>query len=103
MSEIPTPPPAPNFVPDQKSQPNSTMAIASLVCGILGLVGVLPLIGSILGIVFGRMHNRDFPNSNDQYAKIGIILGWIGVGLTIAIAVLFIAFASVISLPIILN
>jgi hypothetical protein len=68
------------------------MAIASLVCGILGLVGILPVVGSILAIVFGRIHQRDFPTANDQYARIGIILGWIGVGLAIAVAVLFIGF-----------
>lgn len=87
-----TPPPAPNYVPNSNPQANSSMAIASLVCGILGLVGILPVVGSILGIVFGRIHQRDFPAANDQYARIGIILGWIGVGLAIAVAVLFIGF-----------
>ena len=92
MSEIPTPPPAPNFVQNQQPQENSAFAIASLVCGILGLVGVLPIIGSILAIVFGRIHKRDFPTANDQYARIGIILGWIGVGLSIAGILIFIIF-----------
>ncbi len=85
-----TPPPAPNYVPNNSPQANSSMAIASLVCSILGLVGILPLVGSILGIVFGRIHQRDFPAANDQYARIGIILGWIGVGLAIAVVLFFV-------------
>lgn len=102
MSEIPSPPPAPSFVPNGQPQQNSSMAIASLVCGILGLIGVLPLIGSILAIVFGRIFQRDFPNSNDQYARIGIILGWIGIGLLIlvivSVVILFLAATNVLTI-----
>ena len=100
MSEIPTPPPAPNFVPNQKSG-NSAMPLASLICSILGLVGVLPIIGSILGLVFANMAKQQPLDSNESnYVKIAVILSWIGIGLTIVAIVGFFLFFAVAGLSI---
>jgi hypothetical protein len=71
------PPPAP---------PTHTMAIVSLIFGILGLVGVCPGLGSIIALVTGNMAQGDIRRnpamySGDGLAKGGIILGWIGVAL----------------------
>jgi hypothetical protein len=62
------------------------MAIVSLVLGILGLVGVLPLIGSIAAIITGNMAKKEIEANpglytNDSLARIGVILGWVGLGL----------------------
>ena len=54
----------------------SGKAIASLIFGILGLVGPCPLLGSILAIVLGN----DEPGS---IAKGGVVCGWIGLGLAV--------------------
>ncbi len=95
MSEAPTPPPAPNFVPNQ-SPSNSAMPIASLVCAILGVLQILPLIGSILGLVFANIAKQQPLNSNEaNYVKIAVILSWIGIGLAIAGVVIFILFFAV--------
>jgi hypothetical protein len=67
-------------------QQTHTMAIVSLIFGILGLVGVCPGLGSIIALVTGNMAQGDIRRNPSQYtgdglAKGGIILGWIGIAL----------------------
>ncbi|MBU6359334.1 MAG: DUF4190 domain-containing protein [Chloroflexota bacterium] len=62
------------------------MAIISLVCSILGLIGFLPIIGSIIGILTGNKAKTEILNSagtqsGDQIARGGVIVGWIGLAL----------------------
>ncbi len=64
----------------------SGKAIASLVLSILGLVGVLPLIGSILGVILGNSARGEIARSagsltGEEMARIGVILGWVGLAL----------------------
>jgi hypothetical protein len=63
------------------------MAIASLVMGIVGWT-LLPLLGSILALVFGyaaRKEIRQRPGelSGDGLAVTGLVLGWLMVGLSV--------------------
>jgi hypothetical protein len=56
----------------------------------------IPVVGSILGIVFGNVARRrigDDPTlGGDELARAGIIVGWIGLGLILAaILALFVA------------
>lgn len=65
--------------------PNSTMAIVSLISGILGLT-LLPVLGSIVALVTGYMARNEIRASGgtvggDGMATAGLILGWIGVAL----------------------
>jgi hypothetical protein len=82
-----------NYMPPPNMQPQTnTMAIISLVCAILGLVGFLPIIGSIVGIILGKKAQTEIANSGglqsgDQLAKGGVIVGWVGLGLA-ALAIL---------------
>ena len=67
-------------------QRTSGAAIASLVLGIVG-VTVFPLIPSILALVFGnrardQMH-ADPAVTGEGLATAGVILGWIGVALSV--------------------
>lgn len=67
--------------------PSSTMAIVSLIAGIAGF-SFLPFIGSIVAIVTGyaaRKETRAVPPTagGDGMATAGIVMGWIGVGLTV--------------------
>ena len=71
----------------------SGYAIASLICSLLGFLGVFG-IGPILGIIFGHMAIREIDRSNGQLqgrgmAQAGLILGYIALGL-VALVVLFI-------------
>ena len=66
--------------------PNSSMAVVSLVTGILGLT-FFPLIGSIVAIVTGIMGRKEIQESGgtlggEGMATAGLVMGWIGVGLT---------------------
>jgi len=65
----------------------SGMAIASLVMGIVGWT-VLPLLGSILAIVFGyaarnEIRRRPGELSGDGLAMTGLVLGWLMVGISV--------------------
>lgn len=62
-------------------QPTNGKAVASLVFSILGLVGVCPLLGAILGILLGWGEPGDV-------ARVGRILGWIGLALVLVWGVL---------------
>jgi hypothetical protein len=69
------------------SLPNSTLAMVSLITGILGLT-LMPFIGSIVAVITGPMAQKEINQSQgtlggESLAKTGIILGWIGIGLGI--------------------
>ncbi|MEN6393959.1 MAG: DUF4190 domain-containing protein [Anaerolineaceae bacterium] len=63
----------------------STMAIVSLVAGILGLT-FFPFIGSIVAVITGPMAKKEIQQSGgtldgEGLATAGIVTGWIGIGL----------------------
>jgi hypothetical protein len=93
---------APAPYPQTVQRQNPSSGLASLVLGILGLVA-LPLIGSILALVFGyqsRNEVRANPDVyRDDYGQVGRILGWIGVGLA-ALALLIIGAALLFLMPV---
>jgi hypothetical protein len=67
--------------------PRSTMAMISLVAGILGLT-FMPIIGSIVAIITGAMAKNEIEQDagqlgGEEYARVGITLGWIGLGLAV--------------------
>jgi hypothetical protein len=73
--------------------PTSGQAIASLVLGIGGLT-FLPLVGSIIAVILGPMARSEIRRRPDQVsgdgvALVGMILGWIGIGLTVLGLLLF--------------
>ncbi len=96
-----------NFVP---AKPNHAMAIVSLVLGILGLIGALPLIGPIGALIAGQSAKKEIQLHPDAYsgenmAQAGIVLGWIGVAVSVlliavvCLALLFFIPVSSISFP----
>ncbi len=67
--------------------PSSSMAIVSLVAGILGFT-FLPFIGSIVAVITGIMARREIEASRGALggqglATAGLVLGWVGVGLSV--------------------
>jgi hypothetical protein len=67
--------------------PTSTMAVISLIAGILGFIA-LPIVASIVALITGyaaRNETRAIPPtaSGDGLATAGIVMGWIQVGLTV--------------------
>jgi hypothetical protein len=82
--------------------PNSAMAIASMVMGFLGFMA-LPLIGSILAIVFGNIAQNEIRDSQgsvggDTFARVGLILGYIGLGLFALGIILLIVFLALVTI-----
>jgi hypothetical protein len=73
--------------------PTHALAVVSLVLSILGLIGVLPLVGSIGGIISGRIARKEILekpalHSGEGIARAGIVLGWIGVAIALVFACL---------------
>lgn len=72
------------------TKPNHAMAIVSLVLGVLGLIAVLPFIGPIGAVITGNHAKKEIQQNPNQYsgetlAQAGIVLGWIGIALSILI------------------
>jgi len=75
-------------------------AIASIVCAVANFFGIF-IIGAILGIVFGKMAQKNIARNpaleGARLARMGIIIGWVGIGLVLAVLLLAIAFLGVFS------
>ncbi len=74
----------------------STLAIISLVAGILGWT-LLPFLGSIGAIIFGHLARGEIRRSNGQLdgdglAITGLVLGWVNVVIAVLAIMAFILF-----------
>jgi ABC-type lipoprotein release transport system permease subunit len=77
-----------------RAQRTNSSAVASLVFGILGVIGGFPL--GIVAIIVGRRAIRQIGWTGDEgygIARVGTILGWISVWLAVP-ALLLLAAAS---------
>lgn len=79
----------PNLPPVEQelALPSSTLAIVSLVSGVLGFTFV-PLIGGIVALITGYMargETRSIPPraAGDGMATAGMIMGWVQIGLLV--------------------
>lgn len=75
------PPPYPQYPPPAPS--TSGAAVVSLIFSILGIIGFLPLLGSLVGIIAGNSAKGDIRRRPGQVtgegmAQAGVIIGWIG-------------------------
>lgn len=72
-------------------------AIASIVCSVGAFFGAF-IVGSILGIVFGKMARErlaaDPTLAGEGLAQAGIILGWVGLAVGVAVLMLFLTVFS---------
>ena len=80
----------------QTVYPTSTLAMISMISGILGFF-LFPVVGTIIALVTGylaRQETRAVPPrvSGDGMATAGIIMGWVQVGLTVIGICCFIAY-----------
>ena len=74
-------------ITNESALPTSTLAMVSLISGILGFTAV-PLLGGIVALFTGyaaRKETRAVPAkfSGDGLATAGIIMGWVQVALTV--------------------
>lgn len=68
------------------------LAVASLALSIASFF-FLPLIGAILGIIFGQMSKSKIAQSKgtlggEQLAQAGVIIGWVHIGLVIFVTII---------------
>ncbi len=66
--------------------PTNSTAVISLIASILGIIGFLPLVGSLAGIITGRMARQEIARSGGMQSGEGLdqageVLGWIGLAL----------------------
>jgi len=71
----------------------SGYAIASLICSLLGYIGVFGF-GPLLGIIFGHLALREIDRSHGALqgrgiAQAGLILGYIALGLVLLMIIIF--------------
>jgi len=69
----------------QKKEDNT--GLLSLIFGILSCVGVLACIGSIVAIILGHSAKS---KGESQYASIGLVLGYLGVGLYVVVIIIYV-------------
>ncbi len=81
-----------------RAQRTNPYAIASLICGIIQFVGVLP--AGIIAIVLGHVARREIRRTGEDgygMAKAGLILGYVGVVLSIILVIVFLVLAVKVS------
>ena len=78
---------------DTPAKENSTLAVVSLVSGILGWT-LAPFIGSIVAVVTGHMARKEIRNNpatkdGDGLAIAGLIMGWVSIATWILVMLFF--------------
>ena len=89
----------PSFQTSQPVIPNSTLAIASLILGILGWT-FLPIIGAIIAVITGHMAKSEIKRSRGQLAgdgmaTAGLILGYASIALGLCACAVIMLFPTV--------
>jgi prepilin signal peptidase PulO-like enzyme (type II secretory pathway) len=90
VSTTATPPEIPATRPPLTASVHDGLAIASLVLGILYLGGI----GALLAVIFGHLSRKAARLADRQpsgMATAGLILGWIGLALTVVLVIVLIA------------
>ena len=98
-------PPTLNTPENKKETPpplylkDSSLAVASLVTGILGWT-LVPLLGSIAAIITGHLAKKEIKESNgifsgNSMATAGLIMGYIQLGFVVIIAITIITLIAV--------
>jgi hypothetical protein len=93
------------YAPFPQAPRNSTLAIISLITGILGFVQILPGIGPIAAVISGHMAKSEIKKSGGMVtgngmATIGLILGYVTIAFGICLGCIgILAFTGAITLP----
>ena len=88
-------------------QPNSTMAIVSLVSGILGWT-LIPLLGSLAAVITGHMAKKEIRESagtlgGDGMATAGLVLGYASLGIGVCACLAFVVLFALVMIPAFIN
>lgn len=83
------------YAPAQKT---NGLSIASLIASILGIIGVLPFVGSLAGAIMGHISLGQIKRTGEGgrgMALAGVIVGWAGVALWVFIGLLLLFFIGI--------
>lgn len=75
--------------PTNVGAPRNALAIVSLVCGILGVLQVLPVIGPIAAVITGHLARRQILNAGSGEAGAGMALAGLIMGYAMLVIYLF--------------
>ncbi|MFS0714642.1 DUF4190 domain-containing protein [Microbacterium sp. 2P01SA-2] len=88
------PPPAYGYAGYQPQKTNA-LAIVSMIASIVGFIWLLPIIGSIAGVIMGHISLAQIKRTNENgrgMALAGLIVGYAGLALTIVGIIVFASF-----------
>ncbi len=74
--------------------PPSTLAITSLVCGILGWIMVLPVIGSLIAIITGHLARKEIATSQGRIGGKGMATAGLVLGYSFVVIVALVVFVA---------
>jgi hypothetical protein len=83
--------------PAYGAAPQNGMGTAALILSILGIIGCIPIVGGVLGIVFGKMGMKAAQEgraTNEGQAKAGFIIGIIGLVLWVLLGIIYFIFIA---------
>lgn len=93
------PPPAYGYAaPPAAAYPvrkTNVLAVLSMISSILGFVMILPVIGSIAGVIMGHISLSQLKSSTDQgrgMALAGLIVGYVGIAFGVLVVIFVFAF-----------
>jgi len=91
----------PNVPSYRVTPPNSTLAVASMILGILGWT-FLPLLGAIIAVITGHMAKNEIKNSRGQLsgdgmATAGLLLGYTNLILGLCICLVVLLFPALLA------
>ena len=79
-------------------RPTNVLAIISMIASILGVVAI-PILASIAGIIMGHIAKKQIAQTGEQgegMAKAGLIVGYVGLGLWVLVALAWVLFVAII-------
>ncbi|WP_439593186.1 DUF4190 domain-containing protein [Microbacterium sp.] len=86
---------APAYGYGQAQPKTNTLAIVSLVASIVGFLWILPFIGNLAGVITGHISLKQIKQTGEGgrgMALAGVIVGWVGLGILILVALGFLFF-----------
>jgi len=93
MSDAPQPSSGHQDAPVPANQTYNRLATLSIIASFLGLAMLLPIAGSVIGIVFGRRAVRAIEETGERgggAAQAAIVFGWFGL-IEVTIVLIFVA------------
>lgn len=89
------PPPAYGYGGGYVQEKTNTLAIVSMIASIVGFIWILPIIGSIAGVVMGHISLSQIKRTNEKgrgMALAGLIVGYAGLALAVIGIIVFASF-----------